>query len=99
MTEDDGVRVTNRDVYNALIEFRKEFGDYVKEQGPRMAVLEYEVKELKGKIKDAEDRAQKAEDRAIDQNFTEKQTRRLYLWGFAGSSVLLEIANFILFHK
>lgn len=88
MTEDDSLRVTNRDVYNALIEFRKEFGDYVKEQGPKIALLEYQVEQLKEKQKEAE-----------DHGFSEKQNRRLYLWSFAGSGVVVEIINYLMFHK
>ena len=87
-TDDDGVRVTNRDVYDTLIQFKKEFGDYVKDQGPKMALLEYKVKEL-------EEKQHKAE----EHSFTERQNRRLYLWAFAGSSVAMEIVNWIAFHK
>lgn len=88
MTDDDGVRVTNREVYNALLDFRKEFSEYVKDQGPKMVLLEYKVNELENKLDLTEKRT-----------FDEKQTRKLFLWGFAGSSVMLEVLNWILFHK
>lgn len=89
MTEhDDGFTVTNRDVYNILIEFKKEFGEYVKEHGPKIAVLEYEVKELKEELRKTEDRS-----------FVAKQNFKIMLWAFGGSSVMLEILNYVLFHK
>lgn len=88
MSESDDDRITNREVYNTLLEFKKEFGDYVKEQGPKMALLEYKVLELEKKQQATE-----------AQSFTEKQNRKLYLWAFGGSSVALEIFNWIVFHK
>jgi hypothetical protein len=99
MTDDDGVRVTNRDVYDTLIQFKKEFGDYVKDQGPKMALLEYKVTELEGKQKRSEEDKIRSDAVEEERKFAEKQTRRLYLWGFAGSSVILEVANWVVFHK
>lgn len=99
MSESDDDRITNREVYNTLLEFKKEFGDYVKEQGPKMALLEYKVLELEKKQQAAETQALTDKAAMEAQAFTERQNRKLYLWAFGGSSVALEIVNWIVFHK
>lgn len=99
MTDSEGVRVTSQEIYNQLTAFRKEFSDYLKDQGPKMAILEYKVKELEDK-QHATEQANAAEKASRETlGHAERQNRRMVVWTFLGSSLAVEVINWILFHK
>jgi hypothetical protein len=99
----DGLRVTNRDLWLELKDFRSSFMAYINEQAPRMALLELKVDQnhdrIEGLEKDLEDSKRREEDVERDMQNRKAQARWTMIAAVVTSSGAATFLQYLLLHK
>jgi hypothetical protein len=99
----DGLRVTNRDLWLELKDFRSSFMSYINEQAPRMALLELKVQQNHDRIEDLENDldASKLREEDVERDMQNRKvtTRWIMISAFITSSVASTLIQYLLLHK
>lgn len=99
----DGLRVTNRDLWIELRDFRTVFQGFVNETAPRMAVVELKVEQATERLDEVDQRlreAYRAKEELAQSERGRKATQRwMVLAAVAGSSTVATALQWVFLHK